>query len=879
MKIQELKVYEPPSIYSVREPIIKIEIKLGELADTPTKDIDKLNENIIRLFPGIKDHKCAKDYVGGFLERLEEGTYLAHVTEHLCLETQRMLGYDIKHGKARQLNDDIYNIIFSCAHVEIGKACGHFVVKTINALIEGHEVDIEKDFQQLKKVCVKYDLGVSTTAIIEEAKKRNIPVSLVNDGEIIRLGYGKHQRLISATLYEGTSSIAVDIACDKQLTKTILDESFIPIPYGEACQTFESALQIVNELGYPVVIKPKNGNKGKHVYINLNNEDEIKWAFQEAMSFDGEVIVEKYIEGKDYRLLVVNGKFVAAAERIPAQIKGDGLRSIEELIKNENNNVLRGEGHEKPLTKINIDENLLKTIKRQNFSLESIPPLDHTVLLRENANLSTGGIAVDCTDIVHPNNKEIAELAAKSVGLDIAGIDMVIPDISEPIHKGFGAIVEVNAAPGIRMHLKPAIGVSRDVVSPILDMMYPENEPFSIPIVSITGTNGKTTTTRMISRILNNAGYSVGTTTTHGIYVNNKCLVDGDTTGPKSARRILYHKEVDAAVLETARGGIVRDGLAYEKADVAVFINLTEDHLGIDGINTMDELLHVKSLVIEAVKEDGACILNADDPWIMKVKEKAKGKIVLFSLDAYNPLLINHVKDGGRAVYKKGDGIFISHNGTVREAIKIPEIPATLNGGLKHNIYNSMAAIGASIILNIPLEIICNTLRAFSCDAHINPGRFNVYELGDFKVVLDYGHNIDGYRTTIDGLRSLNPVRLTGIIGVPGDRRDEDIKRIGRLSGTTFDRIIIKEDEDLRGRKPFEVAKILLSGVLEGTIDKNNVSIILNEAAALKDAIIGAISGEVIVVFFEIMEPLVDLLNDFKKQDSYLRLQTEPILV
>ena len=624
MEIQEIKVFNAPSIFSVREPIVKIQVKLGELAEIPTKDIENINEDIIKLFPGIKDHKCAKGYVGGFVERLQEGTYLAHVTEHLCLETQRMLGYDIKHGKARQVKDDIYNIIFSCTHAEIGKACGNFVIDTLNALIEGQEVNIDKQIRELSKLCANYDLSVSTMAIIEEAKKRDIPVSLVNDGQLISLGYGKYQKLISATLHEGSSSIAV---------------------------------------------------------------------------------------------------------------------------------------------------------------------------------------------------------------------------------------------------------------SPFIEMMFPKNMPLTIPIVSITGTNGKTTTTRMISRILKNAGYSVGTTTTHGIYINDKCLEEGDTTGPKSARRILYNKEVDAAVLETARGGIIRDGLAYEKADVAVFTNLTEDHLGTDGINTLEELLHVKSLVIEAVKDDGACVLNADDPLIMKVKEKASGKLVLFSSDENNPLLINHINNLGWAVFIKGNSIYVTNNGNEKEIIKISDIPATLNGGLQHNVYNSMAAIGACYSLRIPLKIISDTLRAFSCDADVNPGRFNVYDLGDFKIVLDYGHNIEGYRVTIEGLKHLNPRRLIGIIGVPGDRRDEDIEKIGELSGLSFDRIIIKEDEDLRGRMPFEVAKLLLKGVLQGNADKNNVKIIQRELEALKDAVRNVKSGDIIVLFFEKMDPLIKFLKNYKKQGAYLNLSREPIFV
>lgn len=866
MEIQELKTFDAPNIYSVREPIVKIKIKLGELAEIPTKDIGDINDNIMRLFPGIKDHKCATGYVGGFIDRLQEGTYLAHVTEHLCLETQRILGYDIKHGKARQVKDDVYNVIFSCIHPEIGKACGIFVINTLKKLIEGESVDIREEIKNLKKLCVKYDIGVSTSAIIKEAKKRGIPVSFVNNGELVRLGYGKYQKSILATLYEGTSSIAVDVACNKELTKALLDEVSIPVPKGKSVSDIEEAILVANEIGYPVVVKPKNGNKGKFVFINVKGEDGLKDAFVQAVTFDGKVIIEKYIEGKDYRILVVDGKVVAAAEKVPAHVIGDGQHSVQELIDIENRNEHRGEDHEKPLTKIKIDENVENVLAKQGMSLSHVPEVSKTAWLRENANLSTGGQAYDCTDVIHPENREIFAAAAKTIGLDIAGIDVVAQDISKPMNTSGGAIIEVNAAPGIRMHLNPSKGIKRDVVSPILEMMFPEGKPSSIPIVSITGTNGKTTTTRMISSILRRRGLIVGTTTTHGIYINGKCIENGDTTGPKSANRILHNPEVEAAVLETARGGIVRDGLAFEKADVAVFTNLTEDHLGVDDINTMDELLKVKSLVIEAVKDDGACILNADDPWIMKAREKAKGRQILFSMDENNPMLVEHIGSGGTLIYKRDSKIYVVKNGNVRRSISLRDIPATLDGKLKHNIYNSMAAIGACFALGVPFYIIEESLSEFTCDDQVNPGRFNIYDMGEFKVVLDYGHNIDGYRVTIEGLEALKPSRLVGIIGVPGDRLDTDIFNIGKISGRSFDYIIAKEDKDLRGRKPLEVANLLCCGALSEGISGESVEIIPDEKEALRKALQQALSGDIIVVFFEKMEPLVELLKNYKSE-------------
>jgi cyanophycin synthetase len=865
LDIQELRAFQVPNVFSLREPIVKMKIDLGEYAETPTKDIDGMNEKILQFFPGVRDHKCATGYVGGFVDRLGEGTYLAHVTEHLSLELQRILGYDLRYGKARQIEGSLYQIIFACQHPEVGKACGRFIVDVLNRLVNGQELEWETRIREMRNLCARYNPGPSTGAILEEAKKRGIPVSELGDGEIIRLGYGKYQKQISATLYEGTSSIAVDIACNKALTKEILKEAVIPVPEGRVCMSVDEVLLSARELGYPVVIKPKSGNKGKFVYIGIRNDEELLEAYVKAATIDGEVVVEKIIGGRDYRLLVVNRKLVAAAERMPAHVVGDGVHTIRELIDEVNRDERRGEDHEKPLTRIQTDEETERILKGKELNFSSVVEKNQRVILRETANLSTGGEAYDCTDIVHPKNREIAELAARAVGLDIAGIDMVIPDIREPIHEGFGAVVEVNAAPGIRMHLYPTKGERRDVVSPILDMMYPEGTPCRIPIISITGTNGKTTTTRMISRILMARGLTVGTTTTHGIYINGNCVEEGDTTGPSSAKRILFDREVEAAVLETARGGIVRDGLAYEKADVAVFTNLTEDHLGIDGIHTMEELLKAKALVIEAVKENGTCVLNADDPWIMKAKERAKGNLLLFSMDENNPHILEQTKNRGSVVCILNDDIYLFDKGIVRRVMAINEIPATLNGTLKHNIYNSMAAIGASYSAGMPLSLIRRTLRTFSSDADMNPGRFNIYDLDDFKVVLDYGHNLDGYRVTIEGLKSMGASRLIGVIGVPGDRLNEDILRVGELSGKSFDSVIIKEDEELRGRRPLEVAGVLLEGVLNGGMDRERVSIITDEKQALQAALDQAEAGDIIVIFFEKREPLVEMLEGYRR--------------
>lgn len=845
-------------------------IKLNDLIDTPTKVIPGFNESIIEFFPGLIDHKCSQGYIGGFIDRLKEGTYLAHVTEHLCLEVQRMLGSDLHYGKARNELEDIYKVIFACENLSVGKACAHFIYGIVSKLVNNEHPQFLEGYNNLKRLNATYNIGVSTGAILAEAKRRDIPASEIADSGLIRLGYGKYQRYISATLFENTSSIAADIACDKALTKTLLDEVCVPVPEGQVCFTAQEAISCAKKIGYPVVVKPKCGNKGKYVAVNLQDDVEVELAFAEALTLGPEVIVERFILGRDYRILVVNGKVVAVAERIPARVIGDGKHTIKELIDLENSNPLRGEDHEKALTKMKVDENTKRILAKQGFDLNTAPELGQIIYLRTNSNISTGGTAIDCTDLIHPYNREIAEAAVKTIGLDIAGVDLVIPDISQPISKDFGAIVEINAAPGIRMHLNPYEGQRRNVVAPILDMIYPPNKKLNIPIISITGTNGKTTTTRMINHILNHNGYYTGMTTTHGIYINGQCIEDGDTTGYKSAKRVLNNRQIDIAVLETARGGIIKNGLGYRKADVAILTNITNDHLGIDGLNTMEELFHIKSLVTEAVKEDGFCVLNADDPWSLKARAKAGGKIILTTLHKDNPELVSHIQSGGYGVYVDNNSIYISKNRRVDYVIDIESIPATLGGILKHNVYNAMAAIGACHAVGVSLININKGIRLFSCKLDMNPGRFNVFNLKeDIKVILDYGHNYDGYRVTIEGLKRLNPNRLVGVIGVPGDRRDEDIINVGCLAGKSFDELVIKEDKCLRERKPLDVAELLKTGALAGGLKRRAIKVIPIEEDALKYALAKARKGDVIVVFFEQMGPLLKVIQQFNSVKSY----------
>lgn len=862
MQLTDIRVYRGPNVYS-HKPVVRMDVKLGEFVDIPTKDIAGFNECITGFFPGLREHHCSPGYPGGFLERLEEGTYLPHVTEHLCIELQRMLGYDVSFGRARHLKDDIYTIIYACINPKVGEACGTAVLSLINALIQGEPVDFSGMLKKLKFLNNKYSLGPSTRAIVDEAEKRGIPVNEIADSGVIRLGYGKYQKFISATMFENTKCISVDIACDKSLTKEILDEAGIPVPRGRICHFPGEALELAEKIGFPLVVKPNRGNQGKSVFMNIESREELLSAFARVKEKYDEVLVEEHIKGRDYRLLVVGGKLSAASERIPAHVVGDGIHTVSELIDITNMDERRGEDHEKPLTKIVIDAASEKLLSKQSLCLDSVPEKGRTVWLKENANLSTGGEAVDCTELVHPVNREIAEQAAKAIGLDIAGIDMVLPDISLPPERGCGAVVEVNASPGIRMHLNPSKGKPRNVACDILNMIYPDGSFHSIPIVSVTGTNGKTTTVRMINHILMNCGLTVGMTTTHGIYINNQCIEEGDTTGPRSAQKILNHREVEAAVLETARGGILKGGLAYRKADVAVFTNLSGDHIGFDDVDTIDDLLHVKSLVIEAVKDTGTCVMNADDEYVMKVMDRAGGKVLLVSMNPLNTYVINHIEKGGMAICAEEGSLVLYNRGRQKEIIKISDIPSTFNGLLVHNVYNCMAAIGAAYALGVPLAIIKRSVRNFRSDSVNNPGRFNMYSLNGIKIIVDYGHNLEGYRATINSVKQLNPVTLWGVIGSPGNRRDEDIFALGVLSASSFDRIIIKEDRDLRGRKPLEVANILKQGAKSGGMSESKIQVIPDETEGLKETIDNARAGDVIVVFFEELGRITTLLKEY----------------
>jgi len=877
LEIIELKPYRGRNIYS-HQKVVKMVIDLKEWDNVPTCSIPNFNENLIKLLPGLREHRCSLGFPGGFIKRLQEGTYLAHVIEHTALEILNEIGYSVSFGRARQIKQtSLYTVVFAYENEYAGLEAGKLAVDLVKSLCNQKEFELKSAIDHIREKSAKWELGPSTKALVDAAYERGIPVTRIGRGSIIQLGYGKYQKRLEATITDMTSCIAVDIACDKSITKEILMEAGIPVPEGYTCSSPQEAVILAQKIGYPVVVKPERGNQGKGVSLNLQTEDEVMEAYAIASKFDENIIVERYIKGNDYRVLVVGDQVVAVAHRIPARVKGDGVHSIRELVELVNLDPKRGNDHEKPLTKIAIDEISINLLKKQGYTLDTVPAPGVIVRLKENGNISTGGEAIDCTEKIHPANQEIAIRAARIIGLDVAGIDICCKDISKPIIENDGAIIEVNAAPGIRMHLYPSKGKPRKVANRIIDLLYPPGSQHSIPIISISGTNGKTTTTRMVAHIFKVHGLNVGMAVTGGVYINDRCILKGDTTGPASARMILMDKSVDIAVLETARGGIIRSGLAYDLSDVGVLTNISDDHLGIDGIDTLEDLLHVKSLIIEAVKTDGYAVLNADDPLLVQAASRTKSNIIYFSKQEDNLIIHKHMAEGGTAVFLKNGYITIATGENIIQSIHVSKIPSTYGGKLIYNIENSLAAVAVGYAMKVPITTIENALASFNADELHNPGRFNIFNVRDFRVVVDYGHNIDSYQKTGDAIKKMGASRLVGIIGVPGDRRDESILKIGSIAAEIFNKIIIKEDQDLRGREEGEVANLLLKGAISAGMPKKKIEIIRDEKQALRKAMFEARSGDLIVIFYEDLDGVLQTLKETAKIIESKNTQREKI--
>ena len=863
MKIVKKRIYEGKNIYSHKK-CIRIDVDLEGYSEIPSKKIPNFNFNIVEILPELKKHRCGIDEEGGFVKRLEEGTYLAHICEHCIIAIQNILGMDVSYGKAREIKGELYYIIVQYEYENTAIEIINLAVDLINSLIKSSPINFNGRLQEIKQTLQRETIGPSTKSICDAAKNYGLPVTELGKSGIYQIGYGKQGRIIEAAISNKTNCVGVDISCDKFLTKQLLDIQNIPVAEGRKVFNIIGLLREAEFIGYPVVIKPQYGNKGKGVMLNLKNEKELIKAYTSLLKITKDIIIEKYVKGNDYRICVVDYKVVAASLRVVPFVIGDGKSNIKALINILNNDPLRGQDHEKPLTTIKFDKELCNCLYRQNMSLDYIPNKGEKVILRENANLSTGGIAVDCTDDVCDENIDYCIRAAKALGLDICGVDICTEDISIPIDKQNGIVMEVNAAPGIRMHHFPSQGKKRDVGKAIVDMLY-EGRPSNIPVISVTGTNGKTTTTRMIGHVLKMMGMTTGITSTDGIYINDKCIHKGDDSGFNSAKTLLLNRDVEAVVLETARGGLVRRGLAYDLADVAVITNITNDHLGLDGIDSMEDLMFVKSLVGEEVKENGYTVINADDKYSKRILDRISCEKIYFSKSKDNELIKENINDGKIAVFIEDNNICVINNHRKYLIMSIDELPISYNGILKYNIENAMAACAALVGLNIDYCMISKGFSDFMpCDD--NEGRFNMFEYYGRKVILDYGHNIEGYKAVLSCINKLKTKnRLIGVVGVPGDRQDNVIKEIGEICCEYLDEIIIKEDKDRRGRSIGEVSQLLKISMLKNS-NKKNVKVYLDEVDALEYAIKISKKDDIIIVFYENIEPLLNYINNNEQE-------------
>ncbi|MGL5378678.1 cyanophycin synthetase [Clostridium sp.] len=868
MKTIKSRVYEGRNIYSHKK-CIRIDVDLEGYCEIPSKDIEDFNFNLVSMIPELNTHRCGIDEEGGFVKRLNEGTYLAHICEHIIIALQNKLGIEVVYGKAREIKDDLYYIVFQYEYAKTGLECSRLAIDIINALIEKRPINYDERIELIIDVLREEEIGPSTKAICNAAGEFNIPIMKLGDSNFYQLGYGKKAKIIEASIVEGTSCVAVDISCDKLLTKNLLEIQSIPVARGEKVYNIINLLKAGEKIGYPLVLKPQYGSKGNGVIVNIRDEKELVAAYEKLRNNFNDLILEEYHQGNDYRVCVVDYKVVAASLRRPPFIIGNGIDTVRSLINKLNSNPLRGFDHEKPLTKVKIDSEVEKYLFNQGASLQTILEKDKKVYLRQNANLSTGGDSIDVTDIISEENKDICIRAAKAIGLNICGIDICTSDISMPI-KDNGIVMEVNAAPGLRMHENSNDNIRRPVGKEIIDMLY-DGKPDNIPVISITGTNGKTTTTRIISHILSKMGYSIGMTSTEGIYINGRCIDKGDDTGVESAKAVLLNKDVDVAVLETARGGLIRKGLAYDLADIAVITNITEDHLGIDEINTMEDLCHVKSLVGEAVKESGYVVLNADDKWSMKIIDRIEKRKIYFSKDKENTFIKNNIANGEIAIYTDENWITIFNRGKYYNVIDINKIPITLDGNLEFNIENILAACGALVALEVDYCMIKNGLESYELNSTQNIGRFNIYNVNGVNVVLDYGHNIEGYKAALSSVNRINKGTLYGIIGIPGDRSDDMAIQIGKLSSELLDYVVIKEDRYKRGRKEGVVANLILEGIKKAR-GENKATVILDEVEALEEILLKANKDDTVIVFFEEIEPLIRVMNNINdKKDDFDR--------
>lgn len=870
MRIEQIKVLRGPNYWSVRRSkLIQMELDLEELEQRPTNKIDGFLERLEALMPSLIEHRCSESVRGGFFLRVKEGTWMGHVIEHIALELQTLAGMDTGFGRTRGTGEEgKYFVVFSYMEEDAGVYAAKAAVRIAQAVVDGVAYDLKEDIQQLREIREDTRLGPSTGCIVDEAAKRGIPHLRLNRHSLVQLGYGVHQKRIRATIASTTGNIAVDIACDKEETKNLLEAAEIPVPRGTVIRSEAGLKDAVDKYGYPLVIKPIDGNHGKGNTTNITTWEQAVTALESAQRYGRSVIVERFITGFDFRILVINYKFICAALRTPAAVKGDGVNTIQYLIDEVNKDPRRGFGHEKVLTQITVDGSTMKMLEEVGYTLDTVPPKGELVLLKTTANLSTGGTSEDVTDEVHPANVVMCERIAKIIGLDICGIDIMAKDLRTPVSENGGAILEVNAAPGFRMHIEPAEGLPRNVAEPVIDMLFPDRSNGRIPIIAITGTNGKTTTTRLTSHIAKSAGKKVGYTTSDGVYIQNQLLMKGDCTGPVSSQFVLKDPTVDFAVLECARGGILKNGLAFQNCDVAIVTNVAADHMGLGGINTLEQMAKVKAVVPETVFPHGYAVLNADDDLVYAMKDDLKCNIALFSMDENNPRIQEHCKAGGLAtVFENGFVSILKGTWKIRVA-NVKDIPLTFEGKAIHNIANTLPSVMASYLFkSITIEDIRTALLTFTAGSNTTPGRLNFFHFKNFTFLADFAHNPHGLKLLGEFVSKLDYKHKVGVISGTGDRRDEDIMALGEISAQYFDEIIIRCDKNLRGRTAEEII-----GLLQEGINKVNPNIpqtvIANENLALEHIYANHQQGALYTIMCDVVAGALDKIKELKERED-----------
>lgn len=830
-----------------------IELDIEAYEFQPSNKIPGFSKELIALLPGLKKHTCSLGYEGGFIERLEEGTWMGHILEHIAIELQIMAGIEVKHGKTiTSEQKGIYFVAYEYKEPESGLFAFKAALEIGERLAEGKkDISVNQYVNKISSLFYENKLGPSTEAIYDAAIQEKIPVERINSNSLLRLGTGSKQKSVQATITSQTSCMAVETACDKQATKDALESCGLPVPTGKVVSSLKDIFNVAENLQFPLVIKPLNGRQGQGVITNIKDKDEL---FNVVNCMDHHVkefILEKHYEGHDYRLLVIGGKLIAASLRLPPFVIGNGHDSIRRLIEIENKNPLRGEGHEKPMTKIPFNFTVTCFLEKFGLHLESVPAKGEIVQVVGNANLSTGGQAIDVTDEVHPTIKEIAETAAKVIGLDVAGIDFISKDISKPFDPHNSAIIEVNAAPGIRMHLFPSKGKRREVGKAIVECLFKNRKQAAIPVIAVTGTNGKTTTTRMIKYFLERENRTVGMTNSDGVYIGEHCIDEGDCSGPISARKILSNPMVDTAVLETARGGILREGLAFTHCDVGVVTNVAEDHLGLDGIETFDQLVKLKRLIPEVVLEDGHCVLNADDPEVVEMASYTKGEVIFTSLDENNPYIQEKIKIGGTTWFLDSTGwVCYCQNRAYKHFLPVRDIPITFGGSAKHNVSNLLQALAAAYAQGVDIELLKEKSVTFAPDFHYSKGRFNKLDVEGRQIIIDYAHNYAGLKAVFEAVEALKTGRVITVLSAPGDRLDSDIAQLGEITAAKTDIMVIKEDAELRGRKPLEVPA-LIKRVAKKRLSESNIHVVPVEVEAFTKAWDLSKSEDLLLLLYE----------------------------